>query len=42
MAAKKFIIKDWADNVMFKGKTFKDFDDAWGYIYENVDDEEEY
>lgn len=29
----KFIIKDWADNVCFKGKTFRSFEDAWGFIY---------
>lgn len=31
----KFKIKDWAGNTCFNGKTFKTFDDAWGYIYEN-------
>jgi hypothetical protein len=30
-----FIIKDWANNVCFKGQTFPSFEDAWGFIYEN-------
>lgn len=29
----KFIIKDWAGNICFKGKTFDTFEDAWDYIY---------
>jgi len=29
----KFIIKDWAGNTCFKGKTFPSFEDAWEYIY---------
>lgn len=29
----KFIIQDWAGNVLLKGKQFDSFDDAWGYIY---------
>lgn len=31
----KFIIKDWAGNTCFKGKTFECFESAWGFIYEN-------
>ena len=31
----KFIIKDWAGNICFKGKEFKTFDDAWEYVWEN-------
>lgn len=38
----KFIIKDWAGNVCFKGREFEDFEDAWGFIYEFHDDEEYY
>lgn len=30
----KFIIKDWAGNICFKGIQFESFEDAWGYIYE--------
>jgi len=30
----KFIIEDWAGNICFKGKRFKTFADAWGYINE--------
>ena len=36
----KFIINDWAGNVCFHGITFETFEDAWGYIYENVPDED--
>ena len=32
-----WIIEDWAGNRMFPDKTFDSFDDAWDYIYENVD-----
>lgn len=38
----KYIIKDWANNIMFNGKQFDDFEDAWGFIYENIPDEESY
>ena len=31
----KYIIKDWMNNVCFKGKKFNSFDDAWSFIYEN-------
>jgi hypothetical protein len=31
---KKFIIQDWAGNIMFHGKTFKTFEDAWEFLYE--------
>ena len=34
---KKFIIEDWASNRMFPGKNFRTFEDAWAFIYENVD-----
>ena len=37
-----YIIIDWAYNQMFNNKTFKTFEDAWGYIYEHVKDEEDY
>lgn len=37
-----YIIKDWADNTLFKGKTFKTFEDAWGFIYETIKDETYY
>ncbi len=30
-----YIIKDLAGNTCFKGKTFEDFESAWGFIYEN-------
>lgn len=38
----KYIIKDWADNVMFDGKEFDSFEDGWGFIYESIDDDEAY
>ena len=39
----KFIIKDWTGKVCFHGKTFDDFEGAWGYVraqYEDLDEEE--
>jgi hypothetical protein len=33
-------IRDWADNLLFGGKCFESFEDAWGYIYETVPDED--
>ena len=39
---KVFIIKDWAGNQCFGGIEFTTFEDAWEYIYEKFDDEEEY
>ncbi len=40
----RYIIRDWANNVCFKGKTFKTFEEAWGFLYEKYDhlDEEEF
>jgi len=35
----KFIIKDWANNILFDDKEFNTFDDAWSHIMENDDDE---
>lgn len=40
LSKNRFIIKDWADNVCFQGIEFPTFEDAWGYIYENVKDED--
>lgn len=37
----KFIIKDWAGNICFHGKTFRSFEDGWGYIYEKDPEPEE-
>ena len=36
----KFIIKDWAGNIMFNGKEFVSFDDGWAYIYEKIEDKD--
>lgn len=38
----KFIIIDWASNVLFNGKEFDDFEDAWGFLYETFPDEDEF
>ena len=38
----KYIIKDWTGKVCFHGKTFDDFEDAWGFIREFHADDEEY
>jgi len=39
---KTWIIKDWAGNVIFGGKRFSTFENAWEYIYENQPDESWY
>lgn len=36
-----WIIKDWAGNTCFYGKTFKSFDDAEEYLCINLDDYDE-
>ena len=43
MAKKKsrWIIKDWAGNICFKGKTFKDFDDAEEFLSIKLGDDYE-
>lgn len=41
MNTPKYIITDWAGNVCFHGKQFDDFEDAWGFIREFHDDDEE-
>ena len=38
----KYIIKDWADNLIFGNKEFDTFEDAWGFVYEQISDEETY
>lgn len=30
----KYIIRDWASNICFHGRTFDTFEDAWSFIYE--------
>lgn len=37
-----YIIKDWANNVLFNAIEFTCFDDAWGFIYEQFPDEENF
>lgn len=34
-----YIIQDWAGNILFNGKEFETFEDGWGFILENVEDE---
>ena len=36
-----YYIKDWAGNTCFNGKTFDDFEDAWGFIREFHDGDDE-
>jgi hypothetical protein len=36
---KKYIIQDWAGNVLF-GKCFNNEDEATDYMYNNLDDDE--
>lgn len=33
-----YIIQDWAGNLVFQGKTFKDFDDAEEFLCERLGD----
>lgn len=35
------IIKDWAGNICFGGKDFKDFDDAESFLCEKLNDDYE-
>lgn len=35
-----FIIQDWAGNRMFPEEAFETYEDAWEFIYENVDNSE--
>lgn len=37
-----FIIQDWAGNVLFNGREFESFEDAWDFIYEQFPDEENF
>lgn len=34
--AKRFEIRDWANNLCFDGRTFADFETAWEYIYDQA------
>lgn len=36
----KFIIIDWAGNVLFNGREFDSFEDTWGHIYEHRPEED--
>jgi len=35
-----YIIEDWVYNIMFNGKMFNTFDDAWCFVYENIEDKD--
>jgi len=37
----KYVITDWAGNRLFPNIEFTDFDEAWLFIYENVEEETE-
>ena len=39
----KWIVQDWAGNVLFGGKEFDSFEDGWGYVREvdPITDEDE-
>lgn len=37
----KFVIQDWAGNMLFDGKTFESFEDGWEFIYNQFPDEED-
>lgn len=34
----KFIIIDWASNVLFNGREFDSFEDGWEFLYEHFQD----
>ena len=38
----EYIIQDWAGNHMFIKEIFNSFDEAWEFIYKNINDEELY
>lgn len=33
-----FEIRDWANNLLFNGKTFDTFEDGWDFLYEKFPD----
>lgn len=44
MTKTKYIIKDWADNILHCGSgvpyTFDSFEDGWAFIYDQFDEED--
>ena len=36
-----FIIQDWASNTCFEGISFPSFDDAWAFIREHLNENED-
>jgi hypothetical protein len=38
----KYEIRDWANNLLFGGKQFLTFEDAWGHVYDAFPNEEEF
>lgn len=36
----RYIIIDWASNVLFNGQEFESFEDAWGFVYEQLPEED--
>lgn len=39
MKQTRWIIKDWANNTPFGDMTFDSFEDAWGHVYEYVEEQ---
>lgn len=37
----EWIIKDWADNHLFRDKTFPTFEDGWDFLYQQFPEEED-
>jgi hypothetical protein len=38
---KKYLIRDWADNIMFYAKEFDSFEEGWGFLYETMPEPDE-
>lgn len=34
MNSNQYIIKDWADNHLFKDKVFSDYESGWEFLYQ--------
>jgi hypothetical protein len=37
-----FIIKDWANNILFNSKEFDTFEDGWEFLYLTFPEEEDF
>lgn len=38
----KYVIKDWAGNILFNDLKFADFETAWEYLYEFFHEEDNF